>query len=220
MDNEAVLREQAHEATRTGTLPARRPDRTWTGPGVGFACAVCARPVRRYDREVQVQFEHTGRVTGLDTFHLHLRCFAVWELERGVAPRRGGAMPRAILIVDGSVSELFADVFAGHGWSVTRYSDGWRAGEALGGRVHYDAVLVGYRFEGIDGVDLITRIRALDHRKDVPIVMMTGTVDVTVVAAALAAGANGVVYKPVDMALLVATVSKCVEGGRRHQEDT
>ena len=68
--------------------------------------------------------------------------------------------------------------------------------------------------------DLITRIRALDHRKDVPVVMMTGTVDVPVVAAALAAGANGVVYKPVDMVLLVATVSKCVEERRRHQVDT
>ena len=218
MDNEAVLREQAHEATRTGTLPTRRPDRTWSGPGGGFACAVCTRPVRRYDREVQAQFEYAGRVPGLDTFHLHLRCFAAWELERGMAPRRGGAMTRAILIVDGNdyVSELFADVFTGHGWSVTRYSEGWRAGEAIGGRAHYDALLVGYRFEGTDGVDLITRIRALDHRKDMPIVMMTGTVDVAVVGAALAAGADRVVHKPVDMALLVATISKCVEGRRRH----
>ena len=29
-----------------------------------------------------MQFEHAGRVPGLDTFHLHLRWFAVWELER------------------------------------------------------------------------------------------------------------------------------------------
>lgn len=65
-------------------------------------------------------------------------------------------------------------------------------------------------------MDLITRIRALDHRKDMPIVMMTGTVDVAVVAAALAAGADRVVHKPVDMALLVATISKCVEGRTRH----
>ena len=77
-------------------------------------------------------------------------------------------------------------------------------------------MLVGYRFEGIDGVDLITRIRALDHRKDVPIVMMTGTVDMAVVAAALAAGADGVLNKPSDVAILVATVTKCVER-RRHR---
>ena len=77
-------------------------------------------------------------------------------------------------------------------------------------------MLVGYRFEGTNGVDLITRIRALDHRKDVPIVMMTGTVDVAVVAAALAAGADGVLNKPADVAILVATVTKCVKR-RRHQ---
>jgi len=45
-------------------------------------CAVCERPVRRHDREVQMQFEHDGRVPGLDTFHVHLRCFAAWEFER------------------------------------------------------------------------------------------------------------------------------------------
>ena len=78
-------------------------------------------------------------------------------------------------------------------------------------KVHYDAVLVGYRLDGIDGVELITRIRALDHRKDVPIVMVTGTVDVAVVAAALAAGADDVLYKPTDVDILVATVTKYAE---------
>jgi len=139
-------------------------------------------------------------------------------LAGAVLKRRGRALVKSILIVDDndSVAEMFAYLFAGHGWRVTWYSDGQLAGEALGGGVHYDAVLVGYRFEGINGVDLITRIRALDHRKDVPIVMMTGTVDVAVVAAALAAGADGVLNKPTDVAILVATVTKCVEW-RRHQ---
>jgi DNA-binding response OmpR family regulator len=65
-------------------------------------------------------------------------------------------------------------------------------------------------------VDVINRIRALDHRKEVPIVMMTGTLDMAVAAAALAAGADGVLSKPTDVAILVATVTKCVER-RRHQ---
>ena len=124
---------------------------------------------------------------------------------------------KSILIVEDneSVAEMFAYLFAGHAWRVTWYSDARRAGEALAGRVHYDAVLVGYRFEGINGVDLITRIRAFDHRKDVPIVMMTGNAAVAVVAAALAAGADGVLEKPADVAILVSTVTKCVE--RRQQ---
>jgi DNA-binding response OmpR family regulator len=120
---------------------------------------------------------------------------------------------KSVLIVEGNngVAEMYAHLFAGHEWRVTRYSDGERAGEALRGRVHYDAVVVGYRLAGIDGVELITRIRALDHRKDVPIVMVTGTVDVVVVAAALAAGADDVLYKPTDIDILVATVTKYVE---------
>ena len=122
---------------------------------------------------------------------------------------------KSILIADGneSVAELFAYVFASHGWNVTRYSDGKRAGEELCGRAQYDAVLVSHRFDGIDGVDLIKLIRALDHRKDVPIVMVTGTLGLDV---ATTAGADDVLYKPIDLAILVATVSKCVERGK-HQ---
>ena len=56
---------------------------------------------------------------------------------------------KPILIADGneSVAELFADVFASHGWNVTRCSDVKRTGEELCGGTHYDAVLVSYRFE-------------------------------------------------------------------------
>jgi CheY-like chemotaxis protein len=50
--------------------------------------------------------------------------------------------------------------------------------------------LVGYRFEGVDGVDLINQIRALDHRQAVAIVMVTGIVDVSIMVAALTAGAE------------------------------
>ena len=99
---------------------------------------------------------------------------------------RGPGLVKSILVADGDerVAHLFAEVFASLDWHVTRYNDGRRAGEDLGGCAHYDAVLVGYRFEGMDGVELITRIRALGHRQDVPIVMVTGTVDCAVVAAA------------------------------------
>jgi DNA-binding response OmpR family regulator len=125
---------------------------------------------------------------------------------------------KSILIADGneSVADLFGYVFACHDWAVTRYSNSQRAQDALRGSAHYDAVLVGYRFDDIDGVELIKQIRALDHRKDVAIVMVTGTVELDIMAAALTAGADDVLYKPVDPDIVVDTVSKCVEG-RRHQ---
>ena len=125
---------------------------------------------------------------------------------------------KSILIADGNecVAEMFAYVFVHHDWTATQYSDGKRAAEDFCGRAHYDVVLVSYRFDGIDGVELIRQIRALDHRKDMPIVMVTGTVDLDVVAAALAAGADDVLYKPTDVAVLVATVNKCLERGKHH----
>jgi DNA-binding NtrC family response regulator len=139
------------------------------------------------------------------------------HLAPGIEIARSASM-QSILIADGSeyVADLFADVFTCHAWAVTRYTDSQRAREALRGRAHYEAVLVGYRFDGgIDGVELINQLRAFDPRKEIAVVMITGTGDIAVVAAALTAGADDVLYKPVDADVVVAAVSNCVEGRRR-----
>ena len=86
MPNEAPLRRLARLVLENGKLPRRDPDRTWGGPGVGAPCAVCDRPVTADEVEYEVQFAHDGAIPGLDRFHLHLRCFAVWELERTKFP--------------------------------------------------------------------------------------------------------------------------------------
>lgn len=93
--------------------------------------------------------------------------------------------------------------------------DGQHAAHTLSARTPYDAVLVSNRLHDMGGVELITRIRALEHRHVVPIVMVTGTLDCAIVAGALAAGADDVLYKPVDVVILVETVNKCVERARR-----
>jgi DNA-binding response OmpR family regulator len=127
---------------------------------------------------------------------------------------------KAILIAEGDdrVADLFAYLFARDGWTVTTCLDGHRAADTLGGRTSYEAVLVSNRLHDMGGVELITRIRALEHRHDVPIVMVTGTLDSAIVAGALAAGADDVSYKPVDVVILVDTVNKCVERARRHRD--
>jgi hypothetical protein len=38
--------------------------------------------------EFEIQFAHDGAVPGLAKVHLHVRCFAVWELERVVGPAK------------------------------------------------------------------------------------------------------------------------------------
>jgi DNA-binding response OmpR family regulator len=123
---------------------------------------------------------------------------------------------KSILIAEGNerVAELFAEIFALDGWTVTRCLDGQRAANALHGSAPYAAVLVSNRLHGMSGVELIRWTRALGHRQNVPIVMVTGTVEVTDMVGALAAGADDVLNKPVAVATLVNTVNKCVEDRR------
>jgi hypothetical protein len=80
---ESILRAKAREVIRTGKLPSRRPDGTFGGPGVGALCSVCGEPARKDQLEFEIQFAHDGAMPGVDSFHLHIRCFAAWELERG-----------------------------------------------------------------------------------------------------------------------------------------
>jgi hypothetical protein len=82
MPDEPRLREQARAAIQSGKLPSRAPDRTWGGPGVGAACAVCGLPITREQLEFEIQFARDGDNPGLDKFHVHIRCFAAWEFER------------------------------------------------------------------------------------------------------------------------------------------
>ena len=82
MPDEAILRAKARAVVQAGKLPARRPDRTWGGPGIGAPCSVCEQPVRGDELEFEIQFAHDGDNPGLDKFHVHIRCFAMWELER------------------------------------------------------------------------------------------------------------------------------------------
>ena len=80
--DEHDLREQARTVIEAGKLPARRPDRTWGGPGVGAPCAVCGVPVGKDQLEFEIQFARDGDSPGLDKYHVHVRCFAAWEFER------------------------------------------------------------------------------------------------------------------------------------------
>ena len=83
MPDEPLLREQARTAVQNGKIPARSPDRTWGGPGLGNECAVCQRPVTKEEMELEIEFATpTGGGPELAQFHLHVRCFAAWEFER------------------------------------------------------------------------------------------------------------------------------------------
>ena len=82
MPDESLLRDQARYAIRSGKLPSRQPDRTWGGPGVGVVCIICDQPVAQDQMEFAIGFAGDETMPGVDTYHVHLHCFAAWEFER------------------------------------------------------------------------------------------------------------------------------------------
>ena len=87
MPDEPRLREQARAAIQSGKLPSRIPDRTWGGPGIGVLCAVCALPETNAELEFEIEFARDVDFPGLDSFHVHVQCFAAWEFERNKPPQ-------------------------------------------------------------------------------------------------------------------------------------
>jgi len=85
---ERALRENVRQRIQSGALPRAKPNRTWGGPGAGLTCAVCDQRITRNQIEYEVQFVQEG-TTVLQVVHLHLACFAAWELERGLMIRAG-----------------------------------------------------------------------------------------------------------------------------------
>jgi len=82
MPNEKEIRALARKVLNAGTIPRRDPDRTWGGTGMDRPCVICRERVTRDQTEYELQFSHDGANPVLDRFHLHLRCFAAWEMER------------------------------------------------------------------------------------------------------------------------------------------
>lgn len=82
MSDEYAVQRKAGEVIQAGKLPNRWPERTWGGPGAGAECGICGAPVRADDTELEVEFARNGNDSGMDRYHVHLRCFAAWVSER------------------------------------------------------------------------------------------------------------------------------------------
>ena len=82
MPDEAMLRDKAREAIRSGRLPTRRPDRTFGGSGSNRPYSVCGELVTSGETEFEIEFNRHGVQPGLDRYLLHVRCLAAWEFER------------------------------------------------------------------------------------------------------------------------------------------
>jgi DNA-binding response OmpR family regulator len=117
-------------------------------------------------------------------------------------------MNLSVLVIEGdmTVAGFFREVFSQKGWDVHVLRDEQGLANTLRGNCQFDIITVSYRFPTMNGIEIIRLIRRIGHRKDTPVIMVTGGHDAT--GAAFEAGANEVLFKPVEPHRLVEAVMR------------
>jgi two-component system chemotaxis response regulator CheY len=106
-----------------------------------------------------------------------------------------------------AVANLVKETLGLEGWNIEICSDGNLALQKLSGHTHYDLILLDNDLPGMNGLQLAKQTRAMAHRRQTPIVMLSATVDD---AMAQSAGAEVALRKPEDISSLADTVRRLV----------
>ena len=123
-----------------------------------------------------------------------------------------------LLIVD-DVAEnrnVLTRRFQRQGFVVTEAEDGHKALELIAAQ-NFDSVLLDVMMPGLDGLEVLARIRQTHGPAALPVIMVTALAQNSDVVKALSMGANDYVTKPVDFAVALARTSTQV--ARKHAEE-
>jgi sigma-B regulation protein RsbU (phosphoserine phosphatase) len=112
-----------------------------------------------------------------------------------------------LLVVDDNEMnrDMLSRRLARKGHDVLTAHDGAAALDMVG-REAFDMVLLDIEMPGIDGFEVLERIRASSSPSDLPVVMATARHDSADIVRALKEGANDYVTKPLDFAVVLARV--------------
>jgi two-component system chemotaxis response regulator CheY len=114
---------------------------------------------------------------------------------------------------DEVVASVTREILEAQGWRVETCSDGSAALEKISGKVEYDLLLVDNDLPGVNGLQLITHARELDHRCATPMVLLSAN---PIEAEAREAGADVFLRKPQGIGMLTETINRLL--GERQQE--
>lgn len=117
---------------------------------------------------------------------------------------------------DPSLRLLFRLSIEPHGYRVVEAGDG-RSGIALARSVEPDLVVVDMRLPDCSGVEVVRALRVAPALEKTPILMATGSMQPGDRLAAEDAGVDAFLYKPFNMARLVAEIEQLL--GRREIGD-
>jgi DNA-binding NtrC family response regulator len=117
-------------------------------------------------------------------------------------------MTDSILIIDDDVAVLrsLGAFFEQRGWDVYRELTG-EAGVTTFDRTLPDVVLVDLRLPGMDGFEVLDRLRG----RETAVIVLTGDGDVPTAVRAMQSGAENFLTKPVELSQLQVTADRAVE---------
>jgi two-component system cell cycle response regulator DivK len=125
------------------------------------------------------------------------------------------AGPQILVVEDNEKNmKLFRDVLLAKGYRTLEATTGGEAVE-LAAEHAPDLVLMDIQLPDIDGVEALGRLRADGRIASVPVIALTAQAMEGDRERFLAAGFDGYVSKPVNIAEFVATVKRYCEGGSR-----
>ncbi len=112
-----------------------------------------------------------------------------------------------ILIIDdeSSIRKMFGLILSREGYNVTEAEEG-NEGLLLIGSEEYDLVLLDIMMPGITGIECLERIK--ETHPELPVIMVTGVINVETTVEATEKGAFDYIIKPAKRADLVGAVKR------------
>src|SRR5262249_15128378 len=136
-----------------------------------------------------------------------------------VGPIRAGGRG-AILVVDDNEGnrEMLARRLARQGYDVRRAPGGREALESLRGDLA-DLVLLDVLMPGMDGYETLSRLKADERLRDIPVLMISALDELQSVVRCIELGAEDYLPKPFDQVLLQARIGACLEKKRLREQE-
>jgi len=106
---------------------------------------------------------------------------------------------------DTLVANVVKETLRDEGWRVSTCKDGAAALLEIEGATHYDLMIIDIELPGVGGLELLARARQLEHRQQVPIIMLSATDEWR---EARRVGASAFLRKPEDMHALTETIAR------------
>ncbi len=120
-------------------------------------------------------------------------------------------MRKRILVVDDQAEnrQIMTDMLSALEYEVESAEDGEGALAKL--KLDFDLVMSDVQMPGMDGFELVRKIRETTSALDLPIIMVTGLASIEDRLRAVAAGANDFIAKPVDLTELKVRTSSQIQ---------